>query len=459
MSTYESLTSVQLVFFLLCWIVTFVWHGNGLSPSKLSVSSPAITSMVGSRHIVRIAEPVWRQAVEQHVDKIRACLEPGLTSKDHVMNTGRRRSSLQQTSSTPAHEWCTALDPKNPVYNFLIEYYGLKGAKGPKRLARWSPNPALIFSNQERITSFDDFMMYSHPEPITTLDSHDERRTGGVLLEGATENDVGGVLHLRGALPYEDGIVFSPASFFASSDDPASAATPYLWYQSVLTQTLSSEPIFHCFGLHEWAMQYQPDGADPPPSAKYQSHLPLRVSRDVINQAVERRGISCTHVDALRYFAPAAGPLNHHGATLQRTDQLRLEQKACVHAHMDLLKIALRLQPFVDPFLLQRVLKIALESRRLDVAASPYDAKAYSVGVVAVETEVGRREYRKQQMALMDRADLVRKELLDAYDLFLKMAFDESITSSAQMRAAPERFAKAEPGGPSWRRNLVDSTQ
>jgi len=407
------------------------------------------------RHVVRIAEPVWREAVEKHVSQIRHYLEPGLTPQNHVMNTGRRRSSRLSTS--PAHEWCTALDPKNPVYNFLIEYYGLKGAKGPKRLARWSPNPVLVFSENEQITSIDELI---RPPENAMRTENEKRLTGGILLEGATENDVGGVLHLRGSIPDDDGIIFSPASFFSTSDDAAAtAATPYLWYQSVLRQTLASEPILHCHGLHEWAMQYQPVGADPPPSAKYQSHLPLRVSRETINAAVERRGISCTHVDALRYFAPAAGPLNHHGATLQRTDQLRLEQKGCVHAHMDLLKIALRLQPFVDPLLLQHVLKIALESRRLDVSASPYDATAYGVGVVPVETSEGRKEYRRQQVELMERAEPVRQELLEAYNLFLKMAFDNSVAESAQRRAAPERYAKAEPGGPSWRRNLVDSAQ
>lgn len=413
------------------------------------------------RHVVRIAEPVWREAVEHHVAQIRQLLSPGLTPQDHIMNTGRLRSKRQQkTASCPEHEWCTALDPKNPVYNFLIEYYGLKGMKGVKRLARWSPNPALAFSQHERITSLDELLLVNPPvSSDNTIQPNDERRTGGVLLEGATEDDVGGVLHLRGALPEKEGSMFCPSSFFSSSDDATSAATPYLWYKSVLQQTLSSEPILHCFGLHEWAMQYQPKGADAPPSAKYQAHMNLRVSRETINKAVERRGISCTHVDALRYFAPAAGPLNRHGATIQRTDQLQLEQKGCVHAHMDLLKHALRLQPFIDPLLLERVLNIALESRRLDVAASPYDATAYGVGVVPVETEEGRKEYRKQQMALMERAEPVRQDLLEAYDLFLKMAFDEDITARAATRADPERFAKAEPGGPSWRRNLVDSTQ
>ncbi len=130
-----------------------------------------------------------------------------------------------------------------------------------------------------------------------------------------------------------------------------------------------------------------------------------------------------------------------------------------VHAHMDLLKIALRLQPFIDPGLLQRVLTVALESRRLDVAASPYDATEYGVQVVPIETQEGRREYRKQQAELMERAEPIRRELLNAYDLFLNMAFDSSVAKTAQRQADPERFAKSEPGGPSWRRNLVDSTQ
>ena len=111
-------------------------------------------------------------------------------------------------------------------------------------------------------------------------------------------------------------------------------------------------------------MQYHPKNAPPPPSAKYQGQheLNLRVDRKTINETVERRGISCTHVDALRFFAPAAGPLNHHGSSLERMDQLRLEQPACVHAHMDLLKIALRIQPFCDAGLLRKILRLAMDA-------------------------------------------------------------------------------------------------
>ena len=202
-------------------------------------------------------------------------------------------------------------------------------------------------------------------------------------------------------------------------------------------------------------MMYQPKGAPTPPSAKYQSHLKLRVSQDIINEAVERRGISCTHVDALRFFAPAAAPLNHHGSSLQREDQLRLEQPACVHAHMDLLKIAMKLRPFCDPLLLQQILELAVRSRRLDVAASPYDATTYGVQVVAVETQQGRREYRSQQKGLMAQAKIIRQELLWNYQLFLATSFSPDALQAAKAKPQAERYAKAQPGGLPWRRNLI----
>jgi hypothetical protein len=214
--------------------------------------------------------------------------------------------------------------------------------------------------------------------------------------------------------------------------EKAHASAPFLWYQSILQHTLTADPVLHCYGLHEWAMQYQPDGTPPPPSAKYQNHLPLRVSREVLNETVERKGVSCTHIDALRFFAEPALPLNRFGGPLIRSDQLRLEQPACVHATMDLLKMTLKLQPFCDASLLQRVLEIALEARKLDVAASPYDASEYGVGVVPIETPEGRTEYKRQQTDLMKKAEPVRRDLLKAYYCFLSLAFEDEDLSAGR---------------------------
>ena len=118
----------------------------------------------------------------------------------------------------------------------------------------------------------------------------------------------------------------------------------------------------------------------------------------------------------MRFFAPAARPWNVQGSieTLERHDQLRLEQPACVHAQMDLLKLGLRLQPFVSAELIARILLVALEARRLDVAASPYDASLYGVDAVPVETPEGRSVYRKRQLELMQQANVVRTDLLQA---------------------------------------------
>jgi hypothetical protein len=438
-------------------------------PLTMSLS---MGKMINQKTVVRIPQHLWRQAAAQHGQRIREILEPGLLlSPDPA--TVARRQRRRSKANTENHnndddDLAAPLDPKHPVYNFLGEYYGLKGTKGPRQLARWSPSPGLLVQENLQITSMEDFEQASNlytQHDGSHLKHQSNGSPQGVFLEGAKEDDFAHVLHLKGAtvIPGEEGILYSPSDFFGKNDpsrrdDNARVATPFLWYQSIMKQTMSAEPILHCHGLHEWAMLYEPEGQPPPPSGKYQSHLPLRVSRHVINEAVERRGISCTHVDALRFFAKAAGPLNHHGSSLERMDQLRLEQPGCVHVHMDLLKIALKLRPFCDPIMIQRVLELSLEARRLDVAASPYDCSAYGVGAVPIETEEGRAQYRKEQLALMKRAEPIRRDLLKAFESFISLAFDESIVVQADRQPQPERFAKAEPGGLPWRQNLLSTS-
>ena len=465
--------------------------------------------------IITISEKVWRAAASKHSQEIKSLLEPGLLARTH--NTSGRNNRQQY------HDDWTSLDSKNPIYNFLIEYYGLKGAKGPRRLARWAPNPQLLLSGVDSEEHNE-----SSNIPTTTLSNNTtiykaameaSNNVGGILLENASLDDLGGTLHMRGSVPVPItktseqaytatanemsfdtditgqqqqqqqqlwGILYNPAIFvcnkhlFTETTDSSintkeqqqyrkqqilQTMAPFQWYASILRTTLNSEPILHCYGLHEWAMQYHPHGADPPPSAKYQSSLNLRVSREVINDTVERKGIRCTHVDALRFFAPAAGPLNHHGATLERLDQLRLEQKGCVHAHMDLLKIGLKLQSFIDPELMVDVLEVALSARKLDVEASPYDTTKYGAGIVPIETNEGRRMYRERQILLMQKAEPVRKKLLHAYEDFMKLAFDEELVFNGGAPentrngeyVAPERLARAQPGGLPWRKNLIDN--
>ncbi|KAL7534379.1 hypothetical protein ACHAXR_008201 [Thalassiosira sp. AJA248-18] len=494
-----------------------------ISASSSSLIGPATRAATSTPKIITIREKIWRTAASKHSHRIKSLLQPGLISPDHPRNYGRQKRGNQQRGGAGrfVDDGWTALDPINPIYNFLIEYYGLKGAKGPRRLGRWAPDPKILLETD----SDDDNDGHAIHTPSSCLADDAIYRAamkashglGGILLENANLDDLGGTLYLRGSVPVpveeEDpliiqqstpstssslpsandddidpelhGILYNPAVFYNRhipiGDEHGNDSdierrkkllktiAPFQWYSSILQTTLDSDPILHCYGLHEWAMQYHPEGANPPPSARYQSNLKLRVPREVINDTVERKGIRCTHVDALRFFAPAAGPLNHHGADLERTDQLRLEQRGCVHAHMDLLKIGLKLQGFINAELMGDILEIALAARKLDVEASPYDVTAFGAGIVAVETNEGRRMYKEQQAVLMQRAEPVRERLLSAYDAFLKLSFDEGLLGGGYSNndegvndtvsapyVAPERLARAQPGGLPWRKNLIE---
>ena len=364
-------------------------------------------------HGLVIPEASWRQASEAHSQRVRTLLRPGFMSPQELSVPSRRIRSKKDG-------W-EALDPENPVYNFLLEYYALKGAKATRRLGRWSP-------------------------PLASE---------GVTLEGANGMDIAdGILSPRGAAVHPDGITYHARAYAQSVSQSQCAA--FVWYRDILAATSRATPVLHCYGLHEWAMQYWPDGAAPPPSAKYQRHLPLRVTRTQINAAVERRGVSCTHVDALRYFAPAAAPLNKHGATLQRAQQPDMEQPACVHAAMDLLKMAMKLSPWLPAEILGDALEIALEARTLDVAASPYDLSSYGIAPVCVEDPAGRAEYRRRQEVLMAHAQPIRTRLLHAYDAFLFAGFDGSILAKASKTPNPVHYAQATPGGAAWRWSGLD---
>eukprot|EP00980_Cylindrotheca_fusiformis_P024809 scaffold12503_cov143-Cylindrotheca_fusiformis.AAC.3 len=230
------------------------------------ITTQFATAMVRHQEtLIRIRNQVWRAAASQHQEKIKTLLQPGLTPLDHPLNSGVRKHYQKQSTG----DWATALDPKNPVYNFLIEYYGLKGAKGTRRLSRWSPSPGLLLQSTSKIETVEHLEELSssydrEPNSLQVVDSH-----RGILLEGAEEHDFGSTIHLRGATLIDgEGVIYSPAAFYGKSDDSRRdeklrLSAPFLWYQSILKQTLGADPILHCYGLHEWAMQYQPKGAQP----------------------------------------------------------------------------------------------------------------------------------------------------------------------------------------------------
>lgn len=323
-----------------------------------------------------LAESVWRNAASLHAKQVHELVQPGLLSES------------------------SRFDAKHPIFNFFIEYYGMKGTKGVRKLKQWS--------------------LPTYP----------------VFLQGATPNDLGDILPLRGASIEATGILYCPSNYYRhdTPEDLVRAASAFVWYHTLLNQTAHREPVLHCYNLHEWAMQYHPPGSELPSSGKYQKHVSLRVDRDMLNQAVERNGVCCTHYDALRFFAPTALPFNSIPLVSDRGQQLKHEQPACLHATMDLFKMITKLQPFVSADLKLRCLSLVIMAREMDVAASPYDASGYGIAAIPIETPEGRSEYKKKQLQLLKESQPVRTELITAFEQFLKTSFDEDTVSQAFYR-------------------------
>ncbi len=181
------------------------------------------------------------------------------------------------------------------------------------------------------------------------------------------------------------------------------------WIASLLTSTASRPPALGCLGLHEWAMVYR--------QRTHRHALPLRLGQSGTDAVVEAHPLRCTHFDAFRFFTPEARPRN--ALHPEPDTRLDLEQPGCLHANMDLLRIATKLGPAVPGALLLDCLELARDIRVLDMEASPYDVRSRGYGVVAIETAAGRAEYVRRQREFSDRAGRLRIRLLAVCDAVL----------------------------------------
>ena len=195
------------------------------------------------------------------------------------------------------------------------------------------------------------------------------------------------------------------------------------WIRDMLRSTQTRTPQFGCFGLHEWAMLYRSD--DP-----RHATLDLRISAEKIAEVIEGSKMNCTHFDAFRFFTPKAKPFN--SKYLTRDDMRSSEQRGCLHANMDVYRWAFKRYPWVASELIFKAFKLALEIRRLDMAASPYDLLAEGVNPVPVETPEGRQTYLELQKDFSNQAFELRSDLIASYDKLLAVLYPDT-----------ESFAKA----------------
>lgn len=250
---------------------------------------------------------------------------------------------------------------KHPVYDFLFTYYSFR----PAHLFRWSPgtNVTLEDAQYEELDWPEDFIL----------------------------SDRGYVI---------------PSHLF-----PTHRRNYLAWALRYLTKTGQRPATFHCYGLHEWAMLYNPDNIR-------HSHVPLRISLDTIADVVNESQLRCTHYDAYRFFTPPAMPRNR--TALDRQSTTHNDQPGCIHVTMDLYKFAFKIAPWCPSELIADAFLLAVAAREIDMRASPYDLQHYGLAPIPIEEAAGRLEYIQAQQQLSEAAKPLRERLLAVYTTLVK---------------------------------------
>lgn len=199
--------------------------------------------------------------------------------------------------------------------------------------------------------------------------------------------------------PEGDAVTVDAAAFMARRGD-----TVRRWH-AVLEATANRPARFGCFGLHEWAMVHGLEADD-----RRHGGVPLRLGREGTDAVTESHTIACSHFDAFRFFTDSARGLN----TLSPgpRDRTAFEQPGCLHATMDLYKVAATLGPLVPGDLLVDCLELARDVRELDMRASPYDLRAWGYEPVCIETPDGKAQYVAAQRGFSERGNVLRRRLL-----------------------------------------------
>src|SRR5699024_5235791 len=202
----------------------------------------------------------------------------------------------------------------------------------------------------------------------------------------------------------EEGAFLNPDAF------PEHRRQSAEWILTLLQNSLAKEPHFGCFGMHEWAMVYKAENLR-------HSQLPLRMPMDELAAFVDSRPLVCTHFDAFRFFTEEAKP--HNKFELSREIFAEIEQPGCLHTNMDLYKWAFKMFPWISSELIRSAFLMALETRKIDMQASPYDLSEHGLQPIKIETEKGRLEYLKHQKDIYRRSLPIRKQLIEQYQYLL----------------------------------------
>lgn len=262
---------------------------------------------------------------------------------------------------TAGHRERAPRHEKHPVEDFLHEYYDTR----PMRLRRWHPGAGVV--------------LHDAPEHARSTFYRTDTHGTSVDVDAFLEARGRGVDHI----------------------------------ERLLTATASRPARLGCFGLHEWAMVYRTGD-------NHRHPLPLRLGQAGTDAVVEANPIACSHFDAFRFFTPDAAPLNAIQPT--RANQVDLEQPGCLHANMDLYRWAMKLVPAIPSILQLEAFELALDIRRVDMRASPYNVSAYGLEAIPVETLEGKREYAALQSDFAVRGADLRARIVSSLNVLRALA-------------------------------------
>ncbi|HKK24809.1 MAG TPA: hypothetical protein VJ941_04240 [Gracilimonas sp.] len=252
---------------------------------------------------------------------------------------------------------------KNPVMDFLFEYYAFR----PSNLRKWSPGIGVNLNYSE----FKDLPEISE---ITVIE--------------------------------DSQIAFVDPRLF-----PSKRISSLKWMLKMLNNTQESRPSFGCFGMHEWAMVYKTENPR-------HNQLPMRMEPDELAAFVESRPLLCTHFDAYRFFTKPARPMNKY--ELSRESFHETEQPGCIHSNMDLYKWAFKMHPWIPSSLILQAFELAVEARHIDMQASPYDLREQGLAPIKIETESGRKVYKEKQEMIFEMGLPIRQRIIDHMEVVLE---------------------------------------
>jgi hypothetical protein len=245
---------------------------------------------------------------------------------------------------------------KDPVMDFLFEYYSFR----PSYLKKWSPGL-------------------------------------GVLLNKATKQTAPDITELT---------ITSQGAWLNPTHFPEKRKSSLQWILSLLENSQQKEPSFGCFGMHEWAMVYKAD-------RRRHDQIPLRMPKEELAAFVESRPLVCTHFDAFRFFTESAKPMNKFNLSREAFNET--EQAGCLHTNMDLYKWGFKLFPWVSSDTIREAFLLAVDTRIIDMKASPYDLSSRGMEPIKIETKAGRLEYVRRQREIYQRSIPIREQLISEY--------------------------------------------